>query len=54
MKKMQKPYKDIDFPPLSEEQIEMLKKLDDLPNDEIDTSEIPEATGNGGFYYIQS
>lgn len=54
MKKTQRPYEAIDFPPLTPEQEAMLEHLDTVPDSEIDTSDTPECSGNGGFYYIQS
>lgn len=54
MKRTQRPYAAIDFPPLTEEQKTMLENLSKIPDSEIDTSDIPECSGNGGFYYIQS
>lgn len=32
----------------------MLEDLSKVPDSEIDTSDIPECSGKGGFYYIQS
>lgn len=54
MSRTQRPYEVIDFPPLTEEQNTMLEDLSKVPDSEIDTSDIPECSGNGGFYYIQS
>ena len=56
MKKMQREYKVIDFPPLTDEERTTLEKLDKTPDSEIDFSDIPPSkpTANGGFYYIQS
>lgn len=54
MNRTQRPYVAIDFPPLTEKQSEMLENLSKVPGSEIDTSDIPECSGNGGFYYIQS
>lgn len=54
MRKMPKNYRMINFPPLSEDekkQIEALRKMNDK---DIDTSDIPEQTGNGQFYYYNS
>ncbi|PIE97386.1 MAG: hypothetical protein CR988_08135 [Treponema sp.] len=51
---MQKQYEVIDFPKLSKEQLKMLENLDKMADKDIDTSDTPEATGQGGFYYIQS
>lgn len=54
MRRTQRPYEVIDFPPLTKEQNTMLEDLSKVPDSEIDTSDIPECSGNGGFYYIQS
>lgn len=54
MSRTQRPYEVIDFPPLTKEQNTMLEDLSKVPDSEIDTSDIPECSGNGGFYYIQS
>ena len=55
MKQMQKEYKTIDFPPLTEEQQKELKLLDKMPDSEIDLSDSPETDfSNAHFYYIQS
>ncbi|MGP1522179.1 MAG: BrnA antitoxin family protein [Treponema sp.] len=55
MKQMQKEYKIIDFPPLTEEQKKELELLDKMPDNEIDLSDCPETDfSNGHFYYIQS
>ena len=54
MKKTPRPYVAIDFPPLTAEQNAVLDKMDKIPDSEIDTSDSPECSGNGGFYYIQS
>ena len=56
MKKMQREYKVIDFPPLTDEERTTLEKLDKTSDSEIDFSDIPPSkpTVNGGFYYIQS
>ncbi len=53
-KKMQKQYEVTDFPKLSKEQLKMLENLDKMTDKDIDTSDTPEATEKGGFYYIQS
>jgi uncharacterized protein (DUF4415 family) len=50
----QRLYSAIDFPPLTEEQRKELEVLKNMPNEEIDTSDISICTGNGGFYYYQS
>jgi uncharacterized protein (DUF4415 family) len=56
MKKMQREYKVIDFPPLTDEERNILEKLDKMPDSEIDFSDIPpsESNSSGGFYYIQA
>ena len=56
MKKMQREYKVIDFPPLTAEEKATLERLDKLPDSEINFSDIPPSTpeNNGGFYYIQA
>ena len=54
MSRTQRQYSVIDFPPLTDEQKAELETLRAMPDSEIDTSDIPECTGNGGFYYIQS
>lgn len=54
MNKMPKLYKPIDFPPLTDDELKVLENLSNLKDEDIDTSDCPEAKGNGGFYYIQS
>lgn len=54
MKTMQRNYKVINFPPLTEEQKSMLDNLSKKTDLDIDTSDISEAVGNGGFYYVNS
>lgn len=54
MNRTQRLYEAIDFPPLSEEQKAEIEALKAMPESEIDTSDIPESTGDGSFYYIQS
>lgn len=56
MKKMQREYKVIDFPPLTDEERATLERLDKMPDNEIDFSDISPSVpdGNGGFYYIQA
>ena len=55
MKQMQKEYKTIDFPPLTEDQKKELDMLNNMPDSKIDLSDIPETDfSNGHFYYIQS
>ena len=43
-------YKNKDLPPLTEEQKSILDNLSKKTDSEIDTSDISEAVGNGGFY----
>ena len=56
MKKTQREYKVIDFPPLTDDERAILERLDAMPDSEIDFSDIPPSNpdGNGGFYYFQS
>lgn len=56
MKTMQKEYKAIDFPPMTDEEKKMIEKLEAMPENEIDFSDIPESKSisSGGFYYFQS
>lgn len=54
MKKMQESYKMIDFPPINEEQNKELLFLENMKENEIDTSDVPEQTGEGYFYYYNS
>ncbi len=56
MKKMQREYKVIDFPPLTNEERVTLERLNNTPDNEIDFSDIPPSAPNssGGFYYINS
>lgn len=54
MSRTQRLYKVIDFPPLTDEQKNELLELEKMSDDDIDLSDLPESTGNGGFYYIQS
>ncbi len=54
MNKMQKPYEAINFPPLTAKQKSVLEKLSNLPDDKLNLTDAPEASGNGGFYYIHS
>ena len=52
---MQREYKVIDFPPLTDDEKSMLENLKNMPDSEINLSDIPESTtDNGGFYYFQS
>lgn len=55
MKKMQREYKAIDFPPLTEEEKAALSSLESLPESDINLSDIPEsgADSSGGFYYFR-
>ena len=54
MKKMQKTYEAIDFPPLTDKQKKEIAALHEMKDDEIDTSDIPEIDAPGQFYYYQS
>lgn len=54
MNKMQRTYKVIDFPPLTDEQKQEIDCLAAMKDEDIDISDIPESSGDGGFYYIQS
>lgn len=54
MNKMQRTYKMIDFPPLTDEQKKELEFIKNQKEEDIDLSDIPEATGEGGFYYFNS
>lgn len=53
MNRMQKKYEAIDFPPLTEDQKSDLQKLEVMEESQIQTDDIPECNGNGGFYYMQ-
>ena len=44
----------IDFPPLTDEQIKELQKLEEMSDDDIDYSDIEEQRGSGQFYYYAS
>ena len=56
MKKIQREYKVIDFPPLTAEEKATLEEMASRPASEINCDDIPDSkpTANGGFYYIQS
>lgn len=54
MSKTQRTYKTIDFPPLTDEQKKELEFIKNQKEEDIDLSDISEATGNGGFYYFNS
>lgn len=56
MKRTQREYRVVDFPPLTDEERATLERLDKMPDSEIDFSDIPPSNpnGNGGFYYIQA
>lgn len=56
MKHTPRPYKVIDFPPLTDEEKAILDHLETIPDSELNYSDIPPSNpdGNGGFYYIQS
>ena len=53
-----KSYKNIDLPSLSEEQLKEIEALKAMGDDQIDTSDNPEATAemlaSGHFYYAKS
>ncbi|MBR0420014.1 MAG: BrnA antitoxin family protein [Erysipelotrichaceae bacterium] len=56
--KTSKSYKNINLPSLSEEQLKEIETLKAMSDDEIDTSDIPEATqemlASGHLYYADS
>ncbi len=56
MKKTQREYKVIDFPPLTDEERKTLERLNEMPDSEINFSDIPPSkpNGNGGCCYIQA
>lgn len=56
MKKTQKEYKVIDFPPLTEEERAILDEMHSRPASEIDCSDIPNSSPDAdcGLYYIHS
>ena len=56
MKKTQREYKVIGFPPLTAEDRALLEKLDKMLDSEINYEDIPKSTPDsaGGFYYFQS
>lgn len=56
MKKTQREYGVIDFPPLTDEEKATLEQLEKTPDSEINFADIPPSApnGNGGFYYIQA
>lgn len=54
MKKMQRTYQMIDFPPLTKEQKKELQALNSMSDDEINYSDIPPQEGKGQFYYVSS
>lgn len=54
MSKTQRLYKVIDFPPLTDEQKKELENLQNTAESDINLSYLPEANGDGSFYYIQS
>ena len=54
MKRMQKTYQTINFPPLTEEQKKELQALEEMPDEDIDYSDIPEQNGEGQFFYLSS
>jgi uncharacterized protein (DUF4415 family) len=55
MKKTQKEYEVIDFPPLTDEERAVLERLDAMPDDEIDYTDNPPTSpdAKGDFYYKQ-
>ncbi|MCH5289199.1 MAG: BrnA antitoxin family protein [Treponema sp.] len=53
MNAMQKTYKAIDFPPLTERQETLIESLKAVRPEEIDTSDMPECTGNGAPRYVR-
>ena len=55
MKKTQKEYEVIDFPPLTDEERAALERLDAMPDDEIDYTDNPPTSpdAKGDFYYKQ-
>ena len=54
MKRTQREYRVIDFPPLTDEERATLERLNKMPDSEINFSDIPPSNpnSNGGFYYI--
>ena len=54
MKKTQKQYSMIDFPPLSDAEKKQIDTLKNMKEEEIDLSDIPEQTGEGQLYYFNS
>ena len=54
MKKMQRTYEAIDFPPLTDDQKKEIETLRTMKDSEIDMSDIPEVDAPGQFYYFQS
>lgn len=54
MKTMQKIFKPIDFPPLTEAQMKEIEYLKNMKDSDIDFSDTPECDfKNGSFYYAQ-
>lgn len=55
MKKTQREYKVIDFPPLTAEERTILEEMASRPTSEINCDDIPDSAPNskGDFYYIQ-
>lgn len=52
MKSTERTYRQIDFPPLTEEQKKRLSDVRDMPDELIDTSDIPEEDfSDATFYY---
>lgn len=55
MNRMQKIFKPIDFPPLTDEQKKELEALRNMDDSEIDFSDAPKCDfEKGEFYYLQS
>lgn len=55
MKDTGRVYRQIDFPPLTEEQKERLDALRNMPEEKIDTTDIPEVDfSDAHFYYARS
>ena len=54
MRKTPRTYETIDFPPLTDAQKTELEALTRMKESDIDLSDLPEAKGNGQFYYYHS
>ncbi|MBQ7564879.1 MAG: hypothetical protein IJT16_12945 [Lachnospiraceae bacterium] len=48
---MPEDYQMIDFPPLNTQQLKELKELENMSDQDLDYSDIPEQPNNGQFYY---